>query len=370
VATAQGADGAAWLAHASGLYRLNEGQLSALKVNGEGLVGITQLATAPAEDGAPGVWMLRDGKPYVAVATGPNVYQVRPADLPLEEKETLVSIASLTPSKEQAAELWVLTSQRLLRHKDGTWRRVEFVQRPVQLLGAGRFLWVKSSDQLLVYDADADTWGVATGVDTREFRFLAADESGCAWAQLGADSVAISRAPVPRVLGLNQGARVVEDGLVIRAVPPAGGEAPTMLFRIAGAEIAAQDPEYSLGGLEKDGSARPFSFAALEPGMQSLEVVARFLDGTEAKRVVHFDFQPVSPVEVGWDKDMRPIFEARCAKCHISGPGRQLSTYELWKQNVDLISAAVRDQRMPADGPLDPQLISLIQRWAASGTKP
>jgi hypothetical protein len=211
---------------------------------------------------------------------------------------------------------------------------------------------------------------VATGVDTREFRFLAADESGCAWAQLGADSVAISRAPVPRVLGLNQGARVVEDGLVIRAVPPAGGEAPTMLFRIAGAEIAAQDPEYSLGGLEKDGSARPFSFAALEPGMQSLEVVARFLDGTEAKRVVHFDFQPVSPVEVGWDKDMRPIFEARCAKCHISGPGRQLSTYELWKQNVDLISAAVRDQRMPADGPLDPQLISLIQRWAASGTKP
>jgi hypothetical protein len=370
VATALGADGSVWLAHASGLYRLVDGQLSALKVDGAPLTGISQLAVAPAEDGAPGVWMLRDAKAYVAVATGANVYQVRPAALALEEKESLVSIAGLTASKDQGAELWVLTSERLLRHKDGTWRRVEFSQRPVQLLGAGRFLWVKSSDQLLVYDADADTWGVATGVDTREFLFLAADESGCAWVQLGPDSVALGRARVPRVLGLNQGARVVEDGRVIRAVPPAGNEVPTMLFRIAGAEIAAQAPDYSLGGLEKDGSPRPFSFAALDKGVQTLEVVARFLDGSEAKRAVHFDFEPVVPVEVGWEKDMLPIFQARCAKCHTSGPGRPLNTYELWKQNEALISAAVRDQRMPADGPLDPQLISLIQRWAASGAKP
>jgi hypothetical protein len=369
VATAQGADGAVWLAHASGLFRLHEGKLSALKVNGAALEGITELAAAPAEDGAPGVWMLKGGQAWVAVATAPNVYQVRPAELPLEDRETPVSIAALGASKEQGAELWVLTSEKLLRRKDREWRRVEFVQRPVQLLGAGRFMWVKSSDQLLVYDADADTWGVATGVDTREFRFLAADESGSAWAQLGADSVAISRAPVPRVLGLHQGMRVVEDSLVVRGVPPAG-QTPTLLFRIAGAEVAAQAPEYSLGGLEKDGSLRPFSFAVLEPGMHSLEVVARFLDGSEAKRTVHFDFQPVSPVAVGWDKDIRPIYETRCAKCHVSGPGRQLSTYELWKENVDLISAAVRDQRMPADGPLDSQLISLIQRWAASGARP
>jgi hypothetical protein len=370
VATAQSTDGSAWLAHTSGLYRLNDGQLSALKVDGLALEGITQLAAAPAEDGAPGVWMLRDGKPYVVVATAPNVYQVRPAALPLEDKETLVSMAALTASKEQGAELWVLTSQRLLRHKDGAWRRVEFAQRPVQLLGAGRFLWVKSSDQLLVYDADADTWGVATGLDTREFRFLSSDESGCAWVQLGADSVALSRAPVPRVLGLNQGTRVVEDGLVIKAVPPAAGEVPTLLFRIGAEEIALQGPDYSLGGMEKDGTPRPFSFAVLDPGLQSLEVVARFLDGTESKRVVHFDFEPVGPVTVGFEKDMLPIFQARCAKCHTTNPGRPLTTYELWKTNADLISAAVRDQRMPADGPLDPQLISLIQRWVASGTKP
>ena len=65
---------------------------------------------------------------------------------------------------------------------------------------------------------------IARAMVARGRGILAADESGCAWVQLGADSVAISRARVPRVMGLNQGARVVEDGLVIRAVPPAGGE--------------------------------------------------------------------------------------------------------------------------------------------------
>ncbi len=369
VSTAQGADGAVWLAHASGLYRLHEGKLTALKAGGEALEGITHLTAAPAEDGAPGVWMLKGGQPYVAVAVSDVAYQVRPAVVPVEERETLEGLASLSATKEQDAELWVLTSRRLLRLKDRLWRRVEFSQRPVQLLAAGRFLWVKSSDELLVYDADAQAWGVASGVDTREFRFLAADESGSAWVQLGGGTVALSRAPVPRVVGLHQGMRVVEDSLMLRAVPPAGQEA-TLLLRMGGVEVPVEAPEYNLGGLERDGTPRPLSFAALEPGMNVLEVVARFLDGSEAGRRVHFDYQPVGPVALGWQQDIRPIYESRCAKCHVSGPGRQLSTYELWKENVELITAAVRDQRMPADGPLDPQLITLIQRWAASGAKP
>jgi hypothetical protein len=369
VATAQAADGVVWMAHTTGLYRLRNGSLDQLKVSGASLTGVTELAVAPADDGAPGLWMLKDGELSVAVATSTVAFEVRPTVLPLEEKETLVSIAGIASAKDQPGELWVLTSERLLRRKDREWRRVEFAQRPVQLLGSGRYLWVKSSDQLLVYDADEDSWGMATGVDTREFRFLTADESGIAWVQLGADSVALSRGRVPRVMGLYQGMRLVEDSLVVRAVPPAG-ESPTLLFRVAGTDIPTEAPDYSLGGLEKDGALRAFSFSVLEPGLNSVEVVARFLDGTESKRKVHFDFQPVGPVVLGWDKDIRPIYDTRCAKCHVSGPGRQLSTYELWKENANLITAAVRDQRMPADGPLDQQLITLIQRWAASGAKP
>ncbi len=370
VATAQTPDGAVWLAHASGLYRLVGGALSALKIQGVALDGITALAAAPAEDGAPGLWFLRNGELSVAVATAPGAFQVRAALPPLEEGESLVSLAAVGPGQEAAGELWLLTSARLLRRSAEGWRRVDFAQRPAQLLGAGRFLWVKSSDSLLLYDADARTWAEASGLDTREFRFLAADESGCAWVQLGGETVAVSRAPVPRVNGLNQGAQVVEDGRVLRAVVAPGPAPVSVAFELAGTRVPVAPPDYSMGGLEADGSPRAYSFAGMAPGRYVLSVISLLPDGSEARRAVPFEYQPLSTVVLGWDKDVRPLHEARCAKCHVQGPGRPLATYALWKENAGLITAAVRDQRMPADGPLDPQQISLIQRWAAAGAKP
>ncbi|WP_075009684.1 hypothetical protein [Stigmatella aurantiaca] len=371
LASAQTADGAVWLAHTSGLYRMSGGQLTALKVGDAALTGITSMAAAPAvEDAAPGLWMLRDGQPSVVVALSASVHQVRPAEIPLEENESLLSLASLEASKEQGAELWALTTERLLRFKNRRWSRVEFPQKPAQLLAAGRFLWVKSSDQLLAYDADADRWGEAMGLDMREFRFLAADESGCAWVLLGGQAASLSWGAVARVNGLYQGQKVVADGLVVRAIPPVGPEPSALLFQLGGADILSEGPTYSLGGSESDGTPRAFSFASLEPGMHSLSVVARFLDGTETRRVVHFDYQPVGTAVLGWAQDIRSIHESRCAQCHVSGPGRPLATYEQWKENAERIVKAVRDQRMPADGPLDPQLINTIQRWASSGANP
>jgi hypothetical protein len=370
IATAQSADGAVWLAHTQGLYRLQEGRLSALKVGDAPITGITAMAAAPAMDGSPGVWFLRDGTLSVVVATGATTYQVREASAPLETDEVMESLAGLGPAVGTAGELWLLTNQGLLRRTRDGWRRVQLDERPVQLLAAGRFLWVKSSDSLLLYDADASRWGVASGLDTREFRFLAADESGCAWVRLGGQSVAISRALAPRVTGLHQDMEVVEDGLVVRAVVPPGTQPERVVFSLGGVAVVATGPEYSLGGAEADGTLKPYSFAGLDAGRHALDVVARFADGTEAKRSVPFDYQPLSAVAVGWAADIKPLHEARCAKCHTTSPGRPLNTYALWKANAALITAAVREQRMPADGPMDPQLVTLIQRWAASGAKP
>ena len=47
-----------------------------------------------------------------------------------------------------------------------------------------------------------------------------------------------------------------------------------------------------------------------------------------------------------------------------------LTTYSAWKENATLIVNAVTELRMPADGPLDPQLVQRIQRWAAGGQLP
>jgi hypothetical protein len=358
-ATAVTPDGAVWLGHVSGLYRLQDGMLSALKVNGQGLEGITALVAAPAEDGAQGVWFLRQETLSVAVRTAPGTWQVRQVTtLPLQEGERVVGLAGLGASEKGKGEAWVLTSERLLRRAADGWREVALARKPEQVLAAGRFVWVKVDGKLLTHDAEAGTWGEVSGVDTREFRFLAADESGCAWVQLGAETVALSRGPVPRVLGLLEGTQVVEDSLVVRARV------------VPGVEVPLRGPDYSLGGTEADGTPKAYSFVGLEPGPHTLSAVARYADGTEARRSVSFDHQPLSTVALGWDKDIRPIHEARCAKCHVSGPARPLSTYTLWKDNAELIIAAVRDQRMPADGPLDPQLISLIQRWAATGANP
>jgi hypothetical protein len=188
--------------------------------------------------------------------------------------------------------------------------------------------------------------------------------------QLGGETVAVSRAPVPRVSGLNQGSEVVEDGRVLRAMVAPGPAPVSVTFELAGTRVPVSAPLYSMGGEEADGSPRAYSFAGMAPGRYVLSVVALLPDGSEARRAVPFDYQPLSTVVLGWDKDVRPLFEARCAKCHTQGPGRQLATYALWKENAGLITAAVRDQRMPADGPLDPQQISLITRWAASGALP
>jgi hypothetical protein len=188
--------------------------------------------------------------------------------------------------------------------------------------------------------------------------------------QLGADVVALSRAPVPRVSGLYQGMQVVEDGLVLRALLPPGAEPVSVAFELNGARVPAQGPLYSMGGEEADGTPKAYSLSGLDAGTYLLGVVALLPGGTEARRTVPFTYAPLSTAVLGWDKDVRPIYEARCAKCHDSGPGFPLSTYALWKENVDRITAAVREQRMPADGPLDPQQISLIQRWAASGANP
>jgi hypothetical protein len=370
-ATAATPDGAVWLGHASGLYRLQDGALSALKVNGQALEGITALASAPAEDGAQGLWFLRQDTLSVAVRTAPGTWQVRPVTtLPLQEGERVVGLAGLGASEKGKGEAWVLTSERLLRRAADGWRQVALARKPEQVLAAGRFVWVKLDGKLLTHDAESGTWGEASGMGTGEFRFLAADESGCAWVQLGADTVALSRGPVPRVLGLLEGTQVVEDSLVVRARLVPGVAPLSFTYEVAGVEVPVRGPTYSLGGTEADGTPKPYSFVGLEPGLHTLSAVARYADGTEARRSVSFDYQPLSTVALGWDKDIRPIHEARCARCHTTGPARPLSTYTLWKDNAELIIAAVKDQRMPADGPLDPQLISLIQRWAATGANP
>jgi hypothetical protein len=127
---------------------------------------------------------------------------------------------------------------------------------------------------------------------------------------------------------------------------------------------------FSMGGIDKDGRAKAFNLANLEPGLHTLTVSARYQNELSVTRPLHFDYRNTTPALVGWEADKKPIFQSRCAACHVTGPGFNLSTFEHWKDNNALIVAAVRDQRMPADGPLDPVLIEKIERWVTGGMQP
>ena len=127
---------------------------------------------------------------------------------------------------------------------------------------------------------------------------------------------------------------------------------------------------FSMGGFDPSGRDKAFSFAALSPGLHTLVVKAELPGNVEAVRRLHFDFRAASQAPVSYAKDLAPIFTSRCAKCHTSGPGHELKTYEQWKAEKDQIAAAVFESRMPADGPLDPAQAALIQRWASGGANP
>ncbi len=87
-------------------------------------------------------------------------------------------------------------------------------------------------------------------------------------------------------------------------------------------------------------------------------------------RTVPFDYRAVVGQALSWATDIAPISESRCARCHDGQSSRPLDTYQRWVDAADKISAAVGERRMPADGPLDPELILTIQRWVAGGTLP
>ncbi|MBK7859178.1 MAG: hypothetical protein IPJ65_11270 [Archangiaceae bacterium] len=384
IGTAVGDNGITWLAHSKGLFKLEGGSFAELKEEGASITGITGLAVAPGHDGGGAVWFARGEKLSYAERTSTTAYAIKDSQLGLEALTGGVSaLAGLGPTATDRGELWAITQKKLWRFFNATWTPYELPHAPKEMRAAGRFLWLRAGDGLFRYDADSKTWGEAKGLSAVP-TLLAADSSGAAWVRSGDQTLAVSPAITPRLQGLFQNEKLYGTDTAITALVPASAMPVGAYFQVdEGPEITVKAEDalpgegplantlyFSMGGREAGGAPKPYSFVAWPDGAHKLTTSVRYPGDVVAIRTTWFTLASGATGTVSYATDLEPIFEARCAKCHTSGPGRDLTTYESWKSNSGLIVAAVRDLRMPADGPLDPTFIAKIARWANGGTLP
>ncbi len=248
---------------------------------------------------------------------------------------------------------------------------MELPEPVVAIQGAGRVLYALSETRLFRFDADAAAWTEPSNLPAGERSLLAVEASGGAVVRAGDQTYLLDVARTPRVLGLDQNAQVHALDLILKAAIPSGALPTSVSFRLGALpDRAATEAPYSPGGVDREGLAEPVSLVDLPAGPATLVVRATYPDGMEAVRTVPFHFDPRGLVRVSFDADIKPIYEARCQKCHEAGPGRTLSTLDQWKADAPTIVAAIKDRRMPADGPLEPASIDKIQRWVVGGMQP
>jgi hypothetical protein len=382
-ATALGDNGVAWIAHESGLFRIEDGALSELKDGSASITGITGLAVAPSLSGASAIWFAQGEKLSWAEQTSKTAFNIGDSTLSADSvKGGITALAGLSAAPGSKGELWAITNKVLWRHDEGGWHPYELGRAPKELVSSGRVLWLRAGDGLFRYDADAKTWTEAKGLAAVP-TLLAADATGAAWVRVAEKTIAVSPQVTARVQGLFQSARVYASELLLNASVPVSSMPEQMAFTLddgpetvvlaadanPGDGAAASQLFFSLGGVDASGRDKPYSLAGLMDGLHTLKVVTKFAGGSST-RLLHWDFRGGSNVQLSYATDIKPIQLSRCDKCHTKGPGQVMSTYDDWVLQKEAITKAVGEQRMPADGLLDPASIQKIQRWVAAGAKP
>jgi hypothetical protein len=383
VATAVGDNGVGWLAHTTGLFRLDSGALTELKVNGQSVLGLTAMGVAPSKSGNSGVWFAQGEVISSAAQTSTLDFLIQDSGLTKRELAGgVIAMAGLEASAAGPGELWAITPKALFQFTPLGWHTYTLGRAPKQLLSAGRFAWLQSGDTLFRYDADAKTWGQVRPMASVP-TLLAVDAAGAAWVRTDESTSSVSPAAPIRIDGLFQNAKVYDAELVVQSrfatsakvtslswsFDALGQQPVTLTDGQPGLGPQSNVTFYSLGGLESSGVPKSVSFAALGDGLHTLNLTA-LVDGSVSTRAVSFELHASANAVLSWERDIKPIAEARCSKCHTTGTMPELASFTQWQTNSAAIVNAVRDRRMPADGPLDPGGIQAIARWVNAGTLP
>lgn len=106
-------------------------------------------------------------------------------------------------------------------------------------------------------------------------------------------------------------------------------------------------------------------------GKHTFTVTVTYSDGPPLS--VKTDVQIVRPPAPTWTRDVGPVYEARCKKCHgPNGSGHLMATPERWQAEISTILSAIKDRRMPLppNEPLSGIEVALVAGWKVMGFAP
>ncbi|MEM9074386.1 MAG: cytochrome c [Myxococcota bacterium] len=330
-----------WILTDQNLYLFRDDRLSPVEVDGVVFEGGV-IASAPLLRGRS-VW----------VATGEQVLELWMRDEGLQVARVRTGALPSQMVADGQGRLWILdvdgdlyaldSRRRLLRYAMG------FEVTAIRASVAGPDLWIRGAEGERWHHADGEFHVVEGSMDD-----LDAGPDGALLA-VAEGSLNILRArQAVRLLGPEAGARLVE-ATEIAVDAPSPDSVESIEAFVDGASVPVED-----------GVVR-FLPDELSSGAHNLRVVVRYSDGTlpvSLERVYQVG------LEAAWATDVLPIFDAWCAECHAAGgpaPTR-LDTRELFAEEVDRVIFNIREGRMPLGrDPLDPDVVAVIEAWAASG---
>ncbi len=366
-ATADDDQGVVWLGHEAGLFHVQNGEVAELKVSGASLGDVRAMAVFGGATG-PALFVAHGGA-LSTVKREKDGFVVEAVEF-FPDPEKLTHLVALGAGTANAPELYLVAEGTLSRYRDGELRRLELPGTVMDVLGQGRSLFVRVDGRLLSLEADG-SFSEVSNLPAGELSLVAVEAAGGSLLRAGEKSFLLEAQRSPRVSGLDQNAVLTAVDLSLSAQLPSGAAASSVRYTFGGlAPITVIGAPFSPGGLSKEGLPEPLSLIELPAGPAELTVQAHYADGSEAVRTVPFTFSPKLQETVSFGADIVPLYVSRCIKCHDTGPGRVLSTYDKWRTESAVILAAIKDRRMPADGPLDPAAIEKIQRWVLGGMQP
>lgn len=356
----------------AGVYTTHGTSWLRLDREGAPVTDATQVLPARASAGAREAWVLGSGGALrklrvESAAAGVAVRWSDPVPGLLLDRVRAVAVHNGARYVSRSGDLLRVTA-------DGALQRVRIpgiYAGPFAMASAGPWLWMVwegNTDAALARFDGADRLEVLGRGGPWEAPALSAGGPGGGVAVItdGATATRVVVEPAVRVLGLREGEAVVRPRVSLWVEPPSPSLVEAVEFSLDGARVSAATAAPFAWG---EAGATERELSTLEFGDHQVTVNVRYR-GAAPLRVTR-GFRYLSPLGrvPTYERDIRELYEARCARCHSANIGRDLDGYARLAAQATLVADAMESRRMPPDLAVDAATIQIVTAWAAGGAR-